>query len=53
LRPGQVVAFLLPHSGRETTVADGDGGGTKIGSSGQKRRIRVSSSGQTACQASC
>lgn len=25
LRSGQVVAFLLPYSGRETAVASGDG----------------------------
>lgn len=36
LRPGQMVAFLLPHSGGEATMVSGDGRGTKTGGSGQK-----------------
>lgn len=53
LRSRQMAAFLLPHSGGETTVASSDGRGTKAGGSGQKRRIGVSSSGQAARQARC
>lgn len=45
LRPGQMAALLLPHSGGEATVASGDGRGTKNGGSRQKRWFRVSSSG--------
>jgi len=40
-----MAAFLLPYSGREATVVNGDGRRTKAGGSGQKRRIGVSSSG--------
>lgn len=50
LRSRQMAALLLPYRRGKTTLAGGDGRGTKTDSSGQEWRIRVSGCGQAAGQ---